>query len=119
MEKYVNCLDLYEVYEEANKMLFSALAKIEPSTEYRPFIEQNKRLVLPLTCQALKSNCLNVSSVCITTYQNYNLFSCSKEGPSLVSYDFDASLLKLPTVQVAPAGHIAINNLTATPLREK
>jgi len=44
MEKYVNCLDLYEVYEEANKMLFSALAKIEPANEYEPFIEQNKRL---------------------------------------------------------------------------
>jgi len=45
MEKYVNCLDLCEVYEEANRMLFSALAKIEPANEYGPFIEQNKRLV--------------------------------------------------------------------------
>ena len=47
------------------------------------------------------------------------LFRFSKEGPALVSYEFDATLVKIPTVTVAPAGHIALNNLTATPLKEK
>ena len=43
----------------------------------------------------------------------------SKDGPPLVLYEFDVSLVKLPTVQVASSGQIAINNLTATPLKEK
>ena len=43
----------------------------------------------------------------------------SKDGPQLVSYDFDASLAKMPIVAVAPPGQIAINNLTAVPLKEK
>ena len=45
MEKYVTNLDLCEVYEEANKMIYSALAKVDPATEYHTFIHQNKRYV--------------------------------------------------------------------------
>jgi len=44
MEKYVANLDLCEMYEEANKMIYSALAKVEPATEYHSFIHQNRRL---------------------------------------------------------------------------
>jgi len=54
-----------------------------------------------------------------STLRHLDSNACSKDGPALVSYDFDASLLKLPTVPVAPIGQIAINNLTSTPLREK
>ena len=36
-----------------------------------------------------------------------------------MSYDFDASLVKLPIVTVAQPGQIAINNLTSVPLKEK
>ena len=43
----------------------------------------------------------------------------SKEDIKLVSYDFDASLAKLPIVKVAIPGSIAINNLTMTTLKEK
>ena len=46
MEKYVANLDLNDVYEEANKMIYSALAKVDPATEYRSFIHQNRRLML-------------------------------------------------------------------------
>ena len=43
MEKYVANLDLCEMYEEANKMIYTALNKIEPTTEYHSFIHQNRR----------------------------------------------------------------------------
>ena len=49
----------------------------------------------------------------------YILCTSSKDGPTLVSYDFDVSLSKLPIVPVGPVGQIAVNNLTSTPLREK
>ena len=45
MEKYVASFDLYEMYEEANKMIYSALAKVNPTTEYQSFIHQNRRLI--------------------------------------------------------------------------
>ena len=37
----------------------------------------------------------------------------------MVSYDFDASLVKIPSHRVANAGVIAINNLTMNTLKEK
>ena len=46
MEKYVASLDLYEMYEEANKMIYAALAKVSPTNEYESFIHQNRRLIL-------------------------------------------------------------------------
>ena len=49
----------------------------------------------------------------------YILLYYSKDGPQLVLYDFDASLAKMPIVAVASPGQIAINNLTAVPLKEK
>ena len=42
-----------------------------------------------------------------------------KEDVKLVSYDFDASLSKLPIVRVAAPNNLAINNLTANMLKEK
>ena len=45
MEKYVASLDLYEMYEEANKMIYAALAKVGPTTEYQSFIHQNRKYV--------------------------------------------------------------------------
>lgn len=43
----------------------------------------------------------------------------SKEDIKLVSYDFDASLAKLPVVRVASPGNIAINTLTMNTLKER
>ena len=57
---------------------------------------------------------------CYFAAQSYSLSSMySKDGPALVTYEFDASLVKIPLVTVAPAGMIAINNLTAAQLKEK
>ena len=46
MEKYVATLDLYEMYEEANKMIYAALAKVDSTSEYQSFIHQNRRLII-------------------------------------------------------------------------
>ena len=43
----------------------------------------------------------------------------SKEDIKLVSYDFDASLAKLPVVRVANPGNLAINTLTMNSLKER
>ena len=82
------------------------------------FIKGNMVLVtkssMCIKCVLLLLNChvRDCSLCCVSLHY-------SKEGPALVTYEFDASLVKMPTVTVAPAGHIAINNLTATPLKEK
>ena len=47
------------------------------------------------------------------------MFGNSKEDVKLVSYDFDASLAKLPIVRVGNPGTIVINNLTMSTLKEK
>ena len=45
--------------------------------------------------------------------------SYSKDSLKMASYDFDASVAKIPSNRVANPGVIAINNLTMNSLREK
>jgi len=47
------------------------------------------------------------------------VYICSKDSLKFVSYDFDASLAKMPALRVANPGVIATNNLTMNSLREK
>ena len=74
MEKYVASLDLYEMYEEANKMIYAALTKVSPTTEYQSFIHQNKRLILKLTvCYVL---CMYVSMYVMLCYVSMYVHMC-------------------------------------------
>ena len=64
MEKYVANLDLYEMYEEANKMIYAALAKVDAGSEYQSFIHQNRRLGVSV-CVCVRVRVYMCVSVCV------------------------------------------------------